>query len=110
MHGAITPLPQYAFMAWCLVKHRDNFTFYLITILFRVSSSCLLSKNLKIKIYKTIILPLFCMGVICGLSHMGRVFENMVLRRIFEREWHQSRQNCIIRSFITYTLHQILFR
>jgi hypothetical protein len=21
--GAITPLPQYAFMAWCLVKHRD---------------------------------------------------------------------------------------
>jgi hypothetical protein len=28
MHGAILPLPQYAFMAWCLVKHRDNFTFY----------------------------------------------------------------------------------
>jgi hypothetical protein len=21
--------PQYAFMAWCLVKHMDNFTFYL---------------------------------------------------------------------------------
>jgi hypothetical protein len=20
-------LPQYVFMAWCLVKHRDNFTF-----------------------------------------------------------------------------------
>jgi hypothetical protein len=29
MSGAITPLPQYAFMAWCLVKHRDNFTFTL---------------------------------------------------------------------------------
>jgi hypothetical protein len=28
MSGAILPLPQYAFMAWCLVKkHRDNFTF-----------------------------------------------------------------------------------
>jgi hypothetical protein len=27
--GAITSLPQYVFMAWCLVKHRDNFTFYL---------------------------------------------------------------------------------
>jgi hypothetical protein len=26
MHGAIPPLPQYALMAWCLVKHRDNFT------------------------------------------------------------------------------------
>jgi hypothetical protein len=29
MRGAIPPLTQYAFMAWCLVKrkHRDNFTF-----------------------------------------------------------------------------------
>jgi hypothetical protein len=28
MSGDIHPLPQYAFMAWCLVKkHRDNFTF-----------------------------------------------------------------------------------
>jgi hypothetical protein len=26
MSGAIPPLPQYAFMAWCLVKHRDDFT------------------------------------------------------------------------------------
>jgi hypothetical protein len=25
--GAVPPLPQYVFMAWCLVKHRDNFTF-----------------------------------------------------------------------------------
>jgi len=24
--GAIPPLPQYVFMAQCLVKHRDNFT------------------------------------------------------------------------------------
>jgi hypothetical protein len=24
---AIPPLPQYVFMAWCLVKHRYNFTF-----------------------------------------------------------------------------------
>jgi cation transport regulator ChaC len=29
MSGAIPPLPQYAFMAWCAVKkkHRDNFNF-----------------------------------------------------------------------------------
>jgi hypothetical protein len=26
MHGAIPPFTQYVFMAWCLVKHRDNFT------------------------------------------------------------------------------------
>jgi hypothetical protein len=25
MRGAILPLPQYVFTAWCLVKHRDNF-------------------------------------------------------------------------------------
>jgi hypothetical protein len=25
--GAISPLPQYVFMSWCLVKHRDIFTF-----------------------------------------------------------------------------------
>jgi hypothetical protein len=27
MRGATPPLPQYAFMAWFLVKHRDSFTF-----------------------------------------------------------------------------------
>jgi hypothetical protein len=27
-----TSTPQYVFMAWCLVKHRDNFTFYLYLI------------------------------------------------------------------------------
>jgi hypothetical protein len=27
MGGAIPPLPQYFFMVWYLVEHRDNFTF-----------------------------------------------------------------------------------
>jgi hypothetical protein len=27
MCETMSPLPQYVFMAWCLVKHRDNFTF-----------------------------------------------------------------------------------
>jgi hypothetical protein len=26
MHRAISALPQYVFMTWFLVKHRDNFT------------------------------------------------------------------------------------
>jgi hypothetical protein len=30
MRGAISPLPQYVFTAWCLVKHRDNFNFTLV--------------------------------------------------------------------------------
>jgi hypothetical protein len=29
---AIPPFPQYDFMAWCLVKHRDNFTFNFIVL------------------------------------------------------------------------------
>jgi hypothetical protein len=51
-------------------------------------SSSLLSKNTKIKIYRTIILPV----VLCGCEtwsltrreeHRMRVLENRVLRRIF---------------------------
>jgi hypothetical protein len=32
MHGAIPPLPQYTFMAWFLVKNRDNFTVTFYTL------------------------------------------------------------------------------
>jgi hypothetical protein len=27
MRGTIPSFPQYAFLAWCLVKHGDNFAF-----------------------------------------------------------------------------------
>jgi hypothetical protein len=33
-----TSIPQYVFMAWCLVKHRDKFTFYLLS--FGYESRC----------------------------------------------------------------------
>jgi hypothetical protein len=29
MRGVMPPVPHFVFMAWCLVKHRDNFTFTL---------------------------------------------------------------------------------
>jgi hypothetical protein len=32
MRGAAPPLPQYVFMTWCLITHRDNFTFTFIWI------------------------------------------------------------------------------
>jgi hypothetical protein len=53
-----------------------------------LSSSRLLSKNVKIRIYKTIILPLILYGcetwsVTVREEHKLRVFENRVLRRIF---------------------------
>jgi len=54
----------------------------------RILSSSLLSKNIKIKIKITIILPVVLYG--CGTwsltlreEHRLRVFENRVLRRIF---------------------------
>jgi hypothetical protein len=61
-------------------------------------SSCLISKNLKIKMYKTVILPVVLYGcktwsLTLGEEHRLRVFENSVLRRIFgpkreeDRSW-----------------------
>jgi hypothetical protein len=64
-------------------------------------SSRLLSRIVKVKIYKTIILPLVLYGCETWLlrlreEHRLRVFENRVLRRIFEpkrdevtREWRK---------------------
>jgi hypothetical protein len=51
-------------------------------------SSHLLSRNLKVKIYKTIILPVILYGcetwsLTLREEHRLRVFENRVLRRIF---------------------------
>ena len=51
-------------------------------------SSRLLSKNLKIKIYRTIILPVVLYGcetwsLTVREEHRLRVFENRVLRRVF---------------------------
>jgi hypothetical protein len=50
--------------------------------------SRLISKNLKIKIYKTVILPVVLYGcetwsLTLGEGHRLRVSENRVLRRIF---------------------------
>jgi len=65
-------------------------------------SSSLLSKNLKIKIYKTIILPVVLYGretwsLTLREERRLRVFENRVLRRIFgpkrgevTREWRKT--------------------
>jgi hypothetical protein len=51
-------------------------------------SSRLISKNLKIKIYKTVILPVVLYGcetwsLTLREEHRLRIFENRVLRRIF---------------------------
>jgi hypothetical protein len=67
-------------------------------------SSRLISKNLKIKIYKTVILPVVLYGcetwsLTLGEEHILRVFENRVLRKIFgpkreeEGSWRKLHNN-----------------
>ena len=83
-----------------------------------ILSSRLLSKNLKIKIYRTIILPVALYGcetwsLTRRVERKLRGFGNMVLRRIFEsrrdevtggwRRWHDEELNIC-------TLHPILCR
>jgi hypothetical protein len=60
----------------------------LATIRFRLLSSHLLSRNVKVKIHKTIILPVVLYGcetwsLILRQQHRLRVFENWVLRKMF---------------------------
>jgi hypothetical protein len=49
MHGATPLLPHCVFMAWCVVKHRDNFTFYLYLYLLYQNPCKLHEKIQKIK-------------------------------------------------------------
>ena len=81
-------------------------------------SSSLLSKNLKIKIYRTIILPVVLYGyetwsLTLREEHRLRVFENRVLRRIFGSkragvtgEWRKIHNE----ELSDMCSHQILFR
>ena len=81
-------------------------------------SSSLLSKNLKIKIYRTIILPIVLHGCETWLLTLRegsrlRVFENRVLRRIFgprrdevTGEWRKLHNE----DLMICTPHSVLFR
>jgi hypothetical protein len=79
-------------------------------------SSHLLSRNVKVKIYKTIILPVVLYGyetwsLILREKHRLSVVENRVLRRIFgpkRDEVTGERRSRTMRSFIFYTPPQIL--
>jgi hypothetical protein len=70
---------------------RSTFWGMLAAFLFRVLTSCLPSKSLKIKTHKTIILPIVLYGcetwsVTLREEHRLRVFEKWVRRRIFGRK------------------------
>jgi hypothetical protein len=78
-------------------------------------SSRLLSDNLRIKINKTIILPLVLYGcqtwcLALWKEHRLKVFENRVPGRLCgpnRDEMASAGKNCIMRSFITWTVRQI---
>jgi hypothetical protein len=59
MSGAIHPLPQYVFMACCLVKHRDNFTFTLHLFIESYILFWFLDRN-YIRIYYACYISHFC--------------------------------------------------
>ena len=84
----------------------------------RIYSSSLLPKNLKIKIYRSIIMPVVLYGCETWSLTMReerrlRVSENRVLRRIFgpkTDEVIKSGENYIMRSLMICTPHPISFR
>jgi len=79
-------------------------------------SSSLLSKNLKSKIYRTIILPFVVYGcetwsLTLREERRLRVFENRVLRRVFGPKRDEATgngENYIMRNLIICTAHPIL--
>jgi len=79
-------------------------------------SSSLLSKKLKIKIYRTIILPVVLYGcetwsLTLREERRLRVFENRVLRRVFGHKRDEvtgNGENYIMRSLVICTPYRIL--
>ncbi|KAJ4445591.1 hypothetical protein ANN_12272 [Periplaneta americana] len=70
------------------IKHRINMGNACYSSVEKLLSSNLLSKNLKVRIYKTVILPVVLYGcetwtLTLREEHRLRVFENKVLRKIF---------------------------
>jgi hypothetical protein len=78
-------------------------------------SSCLISKNLKIKIYKTVILLVVLYGcktwsLTLKEEQRLKVFENRMLREILgpKRMKMDRGENCIMTKFTACILHRIL--
>jgi hypothetical protein len=97
----------------CLLSVTET---HYVAFVCQLLSSRLLYKNLKIRTYKTIILPVVLYGcetwsLTLREEHRLRLFENRVLRRIFGRKRDKViggwRKLQIMRSFITCTLRQV---
>jgi len=71
MRGAIPPLPQFVFKAWCLVKHRDNFTF---TRSVSSAGLCLSDVELQV-VMNTYIYILKCQKMTCLLMEIYQILK-----------------------------------
>jgi hypothetical protein len=88
MSGAIHPLPQYVFMAWCLVKHRDNFTFYLLPFPVTISSFILEFTFLFIYYnFQEIHLESVSRDLIFLLNSLESLLKNLVISYFYRLEW-----------------------
>jgi hypothetical protein len=67
-----TSTPQYVFMAWCLVKHRDNFNFYLYPVVKVNSSNLLFTLCLTFNI---------CFFIFVSHGFKGKFILNLSFRR-----------------------------
>jgi hypothetical protein len=56
MHGPVSPLTQYIFMVWCLVKDRDNFTFTFTGTTLHFTFSIYASENCEVADWEVTIL------------------------------------------------------
>jgi hypothetical protein len=83
----ILPFVLCAFKVWCTVKTQGQLLLYLFTFLHGCETWCLTLRE----------------------EHRLRVFENRVLMRISGHK-REAGEDCIMRSFITCMLQQILFR
>jgi hypothetical protein len=78
-------------------------------------SSCLLTKNLKIRIYRNIILPVVLYGcetwsLTLREEHRLRVLRTGCWGGYLDRRrmrWRENGENCIMRSFVICTLRQV---
>jgi hypothetical protein len=74
MSGAISPLPQYVFMSWCLVKHMDNFTFYIIYIYVHNAFIIYKERITSIKTYIELSIPINIL-----VSHIAVLYAGSIL-------------------------------
>jgi hypothetical protein len=87
MGGKVTLRQMLQYRKVLAIKTKINVIFCIIVLVFS-NTSRQLSKNVKLRIYNTIILPVVLYGretwsLTVREEHKLRVFENRVLRRIF---------------------------